>query len=243
MNNTETVKILNRLAVSCSPAPEGDAFDLVCEVWADTFAAVSYDDMLAAVRTHITDTTPASDGRPRGGYWPTPADMLARMDGTDDDADAWAYVRGCFTGYVDQSSLTRSQRYALACLPDTFARRQMSGVELDKLKGRFLQLCRDYQPPAAPVVVAFPAPTDTRRLVEHVPDLDPQQAAAFNRRAFASVPRPAPTPCSDPPKHRNGQGGPKQVKHALLRTPVDEAELRARSKVAADVVRARLAAK
>jgi hypothetical protein len=236
MTPPEVAKMVAYLAASCAPAPEGNDLRALLAAWSDVFAEVPLSDMQTACRAHVKDTTPTSDHdpRPRGGWWPKPADLLARIDAVDENAEAWSHIRGHLTGYVDQSGLTRAQRVALASLPDTFARRQMSSGELDRLRSRFLQVCREYKPPAAPVVIPM---TEPRRLA----DLDRQQATEFTRRAFAYAPRSAAPPCADPSERRNEQGGPKAVKPAPLRAPVDDAELRERARVAADAIRARVA--
>lgn len=234
MNRHETLRVMTLLAQVTGPAPEGDAWDLTANAWTAVLADVSEADVLKAVKSYVT----GGNGHPPGTWWPKPGDLLIRMEAVDENAEAWSYIRGHLTGYVDQSGLTRAQRVALASLPDTFVRRQMSSGELDRLRSRFLQVCREYKPPAAPVVIPM---TEPRRLAEHVPDLDRQQAAEFTRRAFAYAPRSAAPPCADPSERRNGQGGPKAVTPAPLRAPVNEAELRERARVAADVVRARVA--
>lgn len=223
MTPHETIRLMTKLAASSAAVPEGDAWEMAIEVWCEAFADVPEVAADAARRAHVKDTSPIGehDPRPRGAWWPKPADLLARMTLGDADSAAWRDIRRHLSSdngipAALLADLTRAQASAYRSLPAAYARRQMSTADLDRLRPRFLQACREYTPPAAPAIVAF----EPRRLAEHLPPepIGRDRAREFTREVFK--------PFTAPP---------------IARSVVSEDELRERARVAADIVRARMA--
>jgi hypothetical protein len=175
-----------------------------------------------------------------GGMWPTTADLKKCSPPSNSATDAWAMLRGHLTGAIPTTvmkQLTVYERWAIESLPNTFARRQMSGSELDRLRAGFLEDCRDFEQRARERAVLEAVPQN--QIPEALP-IDRQRAAEFTRQVFAYKPIGA-VRASNPSERRNEQGGPKAVTPAPLRAPVNEAELRERAERQADAIRARVA--
>lgn len=237
MTPQETARMMTYLAATCAPVPEGDDWRAALEAWADVFADTPLGDMQKACRAHVKDTRPGLDGRPRGGWWPRPADLLALIRPVEmTNEAAWAHLRPRLADRLDTDGLTPTQASAAAALPGGFDRARMSSAELDRLRGRFLAGCqaaeaRAANPTPATVIPLRPEPP---RLVETPP---PQQMPAKGRRSAAE-----PAAMGEPtPRQETRQNGPARPADGACAMPagMTEAEMRQRARGKVDEVRAR----
>lgn len=228
MTPQETARMMTYLAATCAPVPEGDDWCAALEAWSDVFADVPLADMQIACRMHVKDTTPGPDGRPKGGWWPRPADLLARLRPAElTNEAAWAILAPILHRAIDPSEvadLTPTQRSALSGLPSAWTRAHMSIGEVAALRRPFLAGCQAAEARlksgTAATVTAFPRPAEAPRLgVDNtIPDLAEQARRAENRQRFADLLKP---PVKAP------------------RVAIDERELRERAEEKAAQVRAR----
>lgn len=218
MTPDQVRKSMLLLAQITAPAPEGDAWELAVGAWCVALAAATEADVVRAIQAHITDTRATSDTdyRPRGGWWPRPVDLLARVatDRPNSDESAWTSIRPHLAGLVTLDGLTPEQVAGYWSLPDSFTRRQMSTRDLDALRGRFLAGCdaarhRAANPTPAKVIPMRPEPP---RLVVS------EEQARVNRQAVAKLVAP-----------------PSKEEHTIP----DERELRERAAAKVAQVRAR----
>ena len=193
MNRAETLRVMTLLAQITGPAPEGDAWDLTANAWAAVLADTPEADVLRAVKAYVT----GGPGRAPGTWWPKPGELLALLRPAElTNEQAWTQIRPQLHASVDVEGLTPAQVSALGSLPDGFWRRRASSDELDKLRGRFLAACQAAETRAKAgtpaTVTAFPRPAPPLRLAQ-VLDLERDEAAEFNRKAFAMMRKPVPT--------------------------------------------------
>lgn len=222
MNRAETLRVLTLLAQLTGPAPEGDAWDLTANAWAAVLADVPEADMLRAVKLYVT----GGPGRAPGSWWPKPGELLAliRTDASDPDEAEWQEIinalrRGAYSpgggGYKPEDPI-HARAFSRAC--DVWKLRQAEAIEIATMRKAFLAACREIRanPPKPATVTAFPRPVG-------VPQLAADEWSAFNRHAFASVPR-AKVAKPEP----------------ILRAPVDEEELRRTAREQVERIRARV---
>lgn len=193
MNRSETLQVMTLLATTTGPVPEGPNWDLTAVAWAAVFADLSVDEALRAIKLHCSDTRPTSetDPRPRGRWWPQPADLFAKIQPGGGNEEAWLRLVPVLHATIPEAirrELTDDQRRALQALPGAFDRARMSAREIAGLRGRFLAGCTPLVSP--PSLTADP--NEAARIPERVPLVGHNVMEDFARRAFTGQPVPSP---------------------------------------------------
>ena len=133
------MRYLQAARVRNSPASP-EEFEATAEVWLDAFGDVGDEPFKAAVKAHVNDPE-------RGGWWPTVADIRAKLPATvDDDVAAWDTMLGDIRAgrRIDADALDSVQAKALADIGGSWAiRNAEGGAEIGGLRKRFLAACKD----------------------------------------------------------------------------------------------------
>ena len=150
-----SIRYLQGARVQGGPASPRDV-EAVAEVWMDALADVGDVLLRAAIRAHVNDPE-------RGRWWPTVADIRAKLPATVDDVAAWDAIQARIRSgvYLVADLLDETQTKALADIGGTWAlRRAEGGADTGGLRKRFLAICRDSDASAVVAlrIEATPAP-------------------------------------------------------------------------------------
>lgn len=143
MTRTQTIDALGLLlATGLIGAPDPKVLRLTVEVYQDALGHLDADKVAKAIRAYITDTTPSSatDARPVGQWWPTPAVLLQRVEALDeaDRLASWAKVCAIRTA-EDAAALQPAERAALAVIGGVAHVRNRSTTEDASLRRAYIR--------------------------------------------------------------------------------------------------------